>query len=128
MATVDDSGKLLYWILTALLGVAMTGLGWYARTLDARLTEINAHVEAYSARELARADTLTQTSAARWERLSVLEARVASIEPRVNDVASRAGTLEARVPLVESKLSSADARLARIEEKLDRILNRGSGR
>jgi chromosome segregation ATPase len=124
----EDNSKLLFWVMGALLAIVIAGLGWYSKSLDSQLKALETRLEAYSQREIARAETLTQTSGARWERLSVLEARVVSMEPRVGDAASKSAALEARLPLAESKITSADARLQRIEEKLDRILATRSGR
>jgi len=128
VAVGDDHSKLLYWLLSGLLSLLLIGVGLYARALDTRLSDAEARIEAYSQRELARAETLTQTSGARWERLSVLEARVISMEPRLGDAAQRSAALEARLPLAESKITQADSRLARIEEKIDRLLSSRSGR
>jgi chromosome segregation ATPase len=122
MATGEDSSKLLYWILTALLGVVMALGGFYLRELHGR-------IEQYSSREAQRYETLNSTNALRGERLVALETRVSNLDPRVNAVEGKLGSLEPRLPVVEQKLTNADARLARIEEKIDRILaSRGSSR
>jgi DNA repair exonuclease SbcCD ATPase subunit len=115
MATHEDSSKLLYWILTALLGVVMAIGGFYLKELQARL-------EQYAAREAQRYETLNSTNALRGERLVAIETRVSNLDPRLNAAEGKLGAMEPRLPLLESKLSQADERLKRIEEKLDRLL------
>jgi chromosome segregation ATPase len=122
MATAEDSSKLLYWILTALLGLVMALGGFYLRELHGR-------IEQYSSREASRYETLNSTNALRGERLVAIETKVSNLDPRLSATEGKLSALEPRLPLVESKLSQADSRLQRIEEKLDRLLSaRGASR
>lgn len=114
-ANDQNSNKILYWIMTGLLGLSITIGSVLARDIYGRL-------ESYSNTADQRHESLLATNALRGERMMAVETKLGHIEPRINAVESKLGVLEPRLPLLEIKLAQADTRLQRIEEKLDRLL------
>jgi predicted nucleic acid-binding Zn-ribbon protein len=116
----EEGSKILYWIMTALLGICMAALGFY-------LKELHTRIDQYAVREAQRYESLTSTNATRGERLATYEVKLATIEPRLTALEGKFGALEPRVPLMESRITQANDRLQRIEEKLDRLLSAKGG-
>jgi chromosome segregation ATPase len=116
VATDSDSAKVVWWILGALLMIAIAALSWWGKDLHARLERLDS---TYSQ----RVDTLHQTNALRGERMVAIETRLAGFDPRLQGVEGKLSALEPRLPLVESRLQPLESRLQRIEEKLDRLLS-----
>lgn len=112
----EEGSKLVFWIMTALLGLTMTVGGFYLKELHSRL-------EAYTVRETQRYESLTSTNAQRGERLATYEVKLATVDPRLTVLEGKLGTLEPRMPLLEARIAAVDGRLQRIEEKLDRLLS-----
>jgi septal ring factor EnvC (AmiA/AmiB activator) len=128
VAVSEDTSKLIFWLLGALLALLLAGVGLYARALDTRLADAEARIEAYASREAQRYESLVASHGPRWDRLTVLQTQMAGIEPRVGAVESRVSAFEPRLPLTDNRITRLESALERFDLKLDQLLKLRSGR